>query len=221
LKSKKKKEKPSPCPVGPNLGPTPATPPPLAPALLLSRPTPGLPPRARQPAPHSASLSLTSQPHLPAALSRTLASAGRPAPPVSRFVILPAYDAPPSPHRRPFTAVSSPPSPRRTERVRHRPVLPPLTNVLAGTAPPWRLIGGAVRHLWPTLCSSSESGRSTAPLPPRAYKKLPRAPSSSHRPRPLPSSPRPSPIREAPPSSPSPVSSSPSSLSLSVGPASD
>jgi hypothetical protein len=60
-----------------------------------------------------------------------------------------------------------------------------------------------------------------SPCPRAPIKSFPRAPSSSHRPRPLPSSPRPSPIREAPPSSPSPVSSSPSPLSLSVGPASD
>jgi hypothetical protein len=71
------------------------------------------------------------------------------------------------------------------------------------------------------LCSSPEPRSSTAPLPSRAYKRL--APSSFF---PAPASaipllPRPGAIRGAPPSSPSPVSSPPSSLSLSVGPASD
>jgi hypothetical protein len=47
------------------------------------------------------------------------------------------------------------------------------------------------------------------PSPRAPIKRLPRAPPSLHRPRPLPSSPRPSAIREAPPSSPSPVSPSP------------
>jgi hypothetical protein len=72
---------------------------------------------------------------------------------------------------------------------------PPLTNVLASTAPPWCLIGVAVRHIWPALCSSPAPRSSAAPLPSRAYKRA--APSSSF---PAPASaipllPRPSSIR--------------------------
>jgi hypothetical protein len=76
----------------------------------------------------------------PAPLARVFPLSGRPTPPVSR-VIFPAYDAPSSLHRRPL---------------HHRPLAAqeefgtapssPLTNVLAGTAPPWSLIGGVVRH---------------------------------------------------------------------------
>jgi hypothetical protein len=115
------------------------------------------------------------------------------------------YDAPPSPHRRPLyrhplaaqeefgTAPSSP--------LDQRPCpVPPRRGV--SSAALCSINAGAV-HL---------TGARRAPsLPsPRApIKRLPRAPPSLHRPRPLPSSPRPSAIREAPPSSPSPVSPSP------------
>jgi hypothetical protein len=85
--------------------------------------------------------------------------------------------------RRPFIAVTS--------GHRLRPLLrllaahgslaplrpPPLTSVLAGTAPPWCPLVGVVRHLWSALCSSPEPRSSTAPLPSRAYKRA--APSSS------------------------------------------
>ena len=164
MKSKKKKEKPSPCPVGPNLGPTPATPP-LTPALLLSRPTPGLPPRARQPVPRSLSLSLTSQPHLPAALSRALAPTGRPAPPVSRFVVLPAYDAPPSLHRRP-----SPPSLHRRLLAAQESLAPLRPPPLDQRPRQYRpAVASPRRRCAPLMAapgSSPESGSSTAPLAP-------------------------------------------------------
>jgi hypothetical protein len=152
----------------------------------------------------SLSLSLTSQPHLPAPLARALPLTGRPAPLVSRVVFL-AYDVPQSPHRRPLhrrplaaqeefgTAPSSPLDQRRCP-------VPPRRGV--SSAPLCGINAGAV-HL--------TGARRAPPLPsPRApIKRSPRAPPSPHQPRPLPSSPRPSAIREAPPSSPSPVSSSP------------
>jgi hypothetical protein len=151
----------------------------------------------------------------PAPLARVLSLTGRPAPPVSR-VVFPAYDAPPSPHRRPLhlrplaaqeefgTAPSSP--------LDQRPYpVPPRRGV--SSAALCRINAGAV-HL--------TGARRAPPLPfPRApIKRPPRAPPSPHQPRPLPSSPRPSTIHGAPLSSPSPVSP-PSSLSLSVGPASN
>jgi hypothetical protein len=170
--------------------------------------------RARSPARSPRSPSLTHQPHPPAPLARALSLTGRPAPPVSRVVFL-TYDAPPSPHRRPLhlrplaaqeefgTAPSSP--------LDQRPCpVPPRRGV--SSAALCGINAGAV-HL---------TGARRAPsLPsPRApIKRLPQAPPSLHRPRPLPSFPRPSAIRRAPPSSPSPVSLPPSSLSLSVGPA--
>jgi hypothetical protein len=77
-------------------------PPPVpAPAPPPLGPLAGLLARAKPPACSPHSLSLTSQPHLPAPLARALPLTGRPAPPVSRVVFL-AYDAPPSPHRRPL-----------------------------------------------------------------------------------------------------------------------
>jgi hypothetical protein len=167
---------------------------------------------ARAAAPRSPpSLSLTSRPHLPATPSRALPLAGRPAPPVSRFVVFLAYDASPSPR----------PSPRHTEEFGTAPSLP-LDRVLAqyrphrevSSSPLCSINAGAV-HL---------TGARRAPLlpfPRVPIKRSPRAPPSPHRPQPPPSSPRPSSIREASPSSPSPVSPSPSSPSLSVGPASD
>jgi hypothetical protein len=142
-------------------------------------------------------LPLTDEPSPPVSLAPPLAllaitPTGSVAPLVSRFVVLPAYGSSRSP-----PAITSVPSsifsPHR--EVWHRPVLPPMTNVLGGTAPPWCLIGGAVRHLWPALCSSPAPRSSAAPLPSRAYKRA--APSSSF---PAPASaipllPRPSSIR--------------------------
>lgn len=160
--------------------------------------------RAKPPARSPHSLSLTSQPHLPAPLARALPLTGRPAPPVSHIVFL-AYDVPSSPHRRPLhrrplaaqeefgTAPSSP--------LDQRPCpVPP--RRLVSSVPLCGINVGAV-HL--------TGARRAPPLPsPRApIKRSPRAPPSPHRPRPLPSSPLPSAIREAPPSSPSPVSSPP------------
>jgi hypothetical protein len=213
---RKRKSSSSPCWAnsGPCRGRLPPPPRPRIPPLRpISRPA-----RAREAA--RALPSLTSQPHLPVPLARALPLTGRPAPPVSRVVFL-AYDAPPSPHRHPLhrrplahplaaqeefgTAPSSP--------LDQRPCpVPPRRGV--SSAPLCDINAGAM-HL--------TGARRAPPLPsPRApIKRSPRAPPSPHRPRPLPSSPRPSAIREAPPSSPSPVSSSPSSLSLSVGLASN
>jgi hypothetical protein len=114
----------------------------------------------------------------------------------------------PSPQSPPAIAsvLSSVFSPHR--EVWHRSVLPPLTSVLAGTAPPWCPLGGAVRHLWAD-CVAHRSREA----PPSSF--FP-APASA-----IPLLPRPGAIRGAPPSSPSPVSFPPSSLSLSVGSTSD
>jgi hypothetical protein len=195
-------------------------PPPPRPRIPPFGPLAGPLARAKPPTRSPRSLSLTSQPHLPAPLARALPLTGRPAPPVSRVVFL-AYDAPPSPHHRPLhrrplahplaaqeefgTAPSSP--------LDQRPCpVPPRRGV---SSAPLCGINVGVVHL--------TDARRAPPLPsPRVpIKRSPRAPPSPHRPRPLPSSPRPSAIREAPPSSPSPVSSFPSSLSLFVGLASN
>jgi hypothetical protein len=146
------------------------------------------------------SLSLTSRPHLPAALSRALPPTGRPAPPVSRFVVLLAYDSPSSPPS---------PSPRRTGKF--------------GTAHPRRLTvyspGTAPRRevsLSP-LCGINAGAmhltgaRRAPPLPfPRApIKRSLRAPPSPHQPQPPLSSLARAQFAEAPPSSSSPVSRPP------------
>jgi hypothetical protein len=90
------------------------------------------PASARAPARSALRLSLTDEPAPPASCPLSHARfhwqtgpTGQPLchPPRIRR---PTVPSPSSLHRRPFTAVSSPPSPRRTERVRHRPVLPPL-----------------------------------------------------------------------------------------------
>jgi hypothetical protein len=161
-------------------------------------PRPPSPPRARtpplrpncQPTPARAqpprsppSLSLTSRPHLPAAPSRALPLAGRPAPPVSRFVVLLAYDSPPSP-----PSLSPRPSLRRTGEFGTAPSSP-LDRVLARYRPrcevsssPLCDINSGTVHL--------TGARRAPPLPfPRApIKRLPRAPPSPHRPQPPPSS---------------------------------
>jgi hypothetical protein len=144
LKSKKKKRKTLPSPCWTESRPKPAASPSLVPALLLPRPISGLPPRARQPAPHPASLSLAKRPHPSAALSlaRSLPLAERP-----RLL------AASSSFCRPFTAVTSgrrlrPPLRLLAAQGSLAPLRPPLplTSVLAGTAPPWCPLGGAVRH---------------------------------------------------------------------------
>jgi hypothetical protein len=144
LKSKKKKRKTLPSPCWTESRPKPAASPSLAPALLLPRPISGLPPRARQPAPHPASLSLAKRPHPSAALSlaRSLPLAERP-----------RLSAASSSFHRPFTAVTSgrrlrPPLRLLAAQGSLAPLRPPLplTSVLAGTAPPWCPLGGAVRH---------------------------------------------------------------------------
>jgi hypothetical protein len=192
-----------------------ASPPPRArvsPFRPIAGPLPRVCSRSALPPP----LSLTSRPHLPVTPSRALPLAGRPAPLVSRFVVLPTYDAPSSP-----PSPSPRPSPRRTGEFGTAPSSP-LDRVLAryrprrevSSSPLCGINAGAV-HL---------TGARQAPLHPfpRApIKRSPHTPPSPHRPQPPPSSHRPSSIREAPPSSPSPVSPSPSSPSLSVGPASD
>jgi hypothetical protein len=160
--------------------------------------------RARAAAPLPLSLSLTSRPHLPAALSRALPPTGRPTPPVSRFVVLLAYDSPPSPPS------SSPrPSPRRTGEFGTTPSSP-LDRVLARYRPrrevsssPLCGINAGVVHL--------TGARRALPLPfPRApIKRSPRAPPSPHRPQPPLSSLARAQFAEAPPSSSSPVSRPP------------
>jgi hypothetical protein len=191
-KIKRKREKPFP-PAGPIPGPNPWPRLPARPHSFSPRPISGLLSRARQPALRSPSLSLTNRPHSSAALSLSHAHShwqcGPACQPFRRPPAVPSSRSPP--------AITSVPcsvfSPHR--EVWHRSVLPPLTSVLAGTAPPWCLLGGAVRHLWPTLCSSPAPRSSTAPLPSRAYKRA--APSSSF-PAPaaaIPLLPRPSSIR--------------------------
>jgi hypothetical protein len=87
-------------------------------------------PRAKPPARSPPSLSLASQPHLTAPLSRALPLTGRPAPSVSRVVFL-AYDAPPSPPspspRRPLATQeefgTAPSSPLDHVLAQYRPVV--------------------------------------------------------------------------------------------------
>jgi hypothetical protein len=216
LENKKKKRKTLP-PCWAVSQPKPAaSPPPRARAPLLFRPISGLLPRARQTALRPPSLSLANRPHPSAALARSHA---RPhwqdGPACQPFVVLP-----PSLHRghlRP-SPPSPPPSSRRTGKF--------------GTAPSSHPLDQRPRRYRPAVmsprrrCAAFMAGtvklagiRRAPPLPsPRApIKGSPRAPSSLHRPRPLPFSPHPRAIREAPSSSPSPVSPFPSSLSLSVG----
>jgi hypothetical protein len=155
--------------------------------------------RPRASAPLPLSLSLTSRPHLPAALSCALPPASRPAPPVSRFVVLLAYDSPPSPR----------PSPRSTGKFgTARPRR--LTVYSPGTAPrrevsssPLCGINAGVVHL--------TGARRAPPLPfPRApIKRSPRPPPSPHRPQPPLSSLARAQFAEVPPSSSSPVSRPP------------
>jgi hypothetical protein len=155
----------------------PRPPPPLRPHSPLTAHCRPAPPRA-QPPRSPPSLSLTRRPHLPAAPSHALPLAGRPAPPVSRFVVLLAYDSPPSPR----------PSPRRTGEFGTAPSSP-LDRVLAryrprrevSSSPLCGINAGAV-HL--------TGARRAPPLPfPRApIKRSPRAPPPPHRPHPPPSS---------------------------------
>jgi hypothetical protein len=89
----KKREKHSPL-AGPIAGPYPRPPSSRARDLPPSRPTSGLLPRARQPAPHARSLSLISQPHPPAALTLALSrphTADKLTPPVSHPIVLAAH----------------------------------------------------------------------------------------------------------------------------------
>jgi hypothetical protein len=191
-KVKRKREKPSPL-LGRLPSQTRGLPFPRARAPPLSAHLRSASSRARQPAPHpSAALSL----------ARSL--------PLAEW---PRLSAALSSFRRPFTAVTSghclrPPLRLLAAQGSLAPLRPPLplTSVLAGTAPPWCPLGGAMRHLWAALCSSPEPRSSTAPFPRAPIKGSPRAPSSSHQPRPSLSSPSPSTIREAPSSTSSPVS---------------
>jgi hypothetical protein len=115
----------------------------------------------------------------------------------------------------------SPPSPSLTAQEEFDTAPSSLLDQRPCSVPPRRGVSSAA------LCGINAgavhlTGARRAPSLPslRApIKRLPRAPPSLHRPRPLPSFPRPSAIRRAPLSSPSPVSLPPSSLSLSVGPA--
>jgi hypothetical protein len=94
------------------------------------------------------SLSLTSQPHLPATLSCVLPLAGRPAPPVSRVVVFLTYDAPPSP-----PPPSPRPSPRRTGEFGTAPSSP-LDRVLAQYRPAVKSHRRRCATFMPALCTS-------------------------------------------------------------------
>jgi hypothetical protein len=125
-----------------------ASPPPRARASPFrpnSRPAPARAAAPRFPPSHS----LTSQPHLPATLSRALPLAGRAAPPVSRFVVFLAYDAPPSP---PSPSLPSP-SPHRIGEFGTAPSLP-LDRVLAQYRPAVRSHRRRCATLMPALCTS-------------------------------------------------------------------
>jgi hypothetical protein len=119
-------------------------PPPLsrAPVLPPFGPIAGPLPRALPLARPPRSLSLTSQPHLPATLS-VLPLAGRPAPPVSRVVVFLAYDAPSSPC----------PSPCCTGEFGTAPSLP-LDRVLAQSRPAVKSHRRRCATLMPALCTS-------------------------------------------------------------------
>jgi hypothetical protein len=148
LENKKKKRKAL-LPPGPNPAhATAAFPPPRA-RVSPFRPITGRPAPARAAAPRSPpSLSLTSQPHLPATPSRAVPLASRPAPLVSRFVVLPAYDAPSSP-----PSPSPLPSPRRTREFGTAPSSP-LDRVRAQYCPAVRSRRRRCAALMPALCTS-------------------------------------------------------------------
>jgi hypothetical protein len=162
-------------------------PPPSRPHSTLTAHCQPAPARA-QPPRSPPSLSMTSRPHLQAAPSRALPLASRPAPPVSRFVVLLAYDSPPSPPSSSPPSPSPRPSPRHTGEFGTAPSSP-LDRVLAqyrprrevSSSPLCGINAGAV-HL--------TSAHRAPPLPfPRApIKRLPQAPPSPHRPQPPPSS---------------------------------
>jgi hypothetical protein len=180
--------------------------------------TRGLPARAP---PLSAHLRPASA-RAPARPALSLPLTGKAAPPVSRslsrarslpLAVWPRLSATSSSSRRPFTAVTSGHRLRPLLRLLAaqgslaplRPPLP-LTSVLAGTAPPWCPLGGAVRHLWADCVAHRSRGAPPPPFPRAPIKGSPRAPSSPHQPRPSLSSLVRARIRGAPPSSPSPVS---------------
>jgi hypothetical protein len=94
------------------------------------------------------SLSLTSQPHLPATLSCALPLAGRPTPPVSRVVVFLTYDAPPSPPQ-----PSPRPSPCRTREFGTAPSLP-LDRVHAQYRPAVKSHRRRCATFMPVLCTS-------------------------------------------------------------------
>jgi hypothetical protein len=190
-------------------------PPPSRPRSPPFRPNCRPAPARAQP-PHSPpSLSLTSRPHLPAAPSRALPLAGRPAPPVSRFVALLAYDTPPSPPSSSPPSPSPLPSPRRTGEFGTAPSSP-LDRVLARHHPRREVSSSPLCGINADAVHLTGARRAPLlPFPRAPIKRSPRAPPSPHRPQPPLSSPRPSSIREAPPSSPSPVSPSLSSPSPS------
>jgi hypothetical protein len=182
--------------------------PPLAPATPFPGPFPACS-RARAPARPVLSLSLTDEPSPP--VSRPIPRLARDHPhwqcgpacqPLVVFPAVPSSRSPP--------AIASVPSPVFSphREVWHRSVLPPLTSVLAGTAPPWCLIDGAVRHLWAALCKLTGTAKlHRSPFPRAPIKGPPRAPPSPHRPRPFLSSlVRAQSVEKSPPSSSSPVS---------------
>jgi hypothetical protein len=175
LKSKKKREKPSPLPVGPNLGPTPATSLSHTPALLRIRPIFGLLSRARQPAPHPALLSLTRRPHPSATrpLARSLPLTKRPRGSVAS-----------SSFHRPLTEVTSgrrlhPPLCHLAAQGSSAPLRPPPLDPRPRRYRPRRGVSSAM------LCGINAgtvrlTGVRQAPPPPRpshAYKRLAPSPS--------------------------------------------
>jgi hypothetical protein len=188
--------------------------PPLAPATPSPWPISDLLPRARQPALRSLSLSLTSRPHPPAALTIALSRAH------SRWQTDPTGQPPRRPPRVRLVAVTSDhcplhrpsprPSPRRTEKFGTAPSSP-LDRVLARYRPRREVSSSPLCGIKLWRCAPHQRPPSSAaPLSSSAYKRV--APSTSF---PAPASATPPLARaqfaEAPPSPPSPVIPSPSS----------
>jgi hypothetical protein len=162
LKSKKKKEKPSPCPVGPNLGPTPATPPPRARAPPLSAHS--RPASARAPARSALPLSLADKPTPPASRSLSRAHSRWQTGPTGQPLRRPSVV--PSPRSPPAVASVLPSAILPHRKVWHRSVLLPLTKRPRRYRP---AVASPRRRCAPFMAapgSSPESGSSTAPLAP-------------------------------------------------------
>jgi hypothetical protein len=155
LKSKKKKGKTLSSPCWTESRPNTRNPPSHAPALLRFRPIFGLPPRARQPAPRPAPLSLARCPHPSAALSlaRSLPLAG-----------WPRVSGASSSVRRPLAEVTS-----------GRRLCPPLCHPAAqGSLAPLRPppLDQRPRRYHLAVASPRRHCAPSPPRPPRTYKKL-------------------------------------------------